>query len=233
VKKLRFREGSGVDSHWQAALTIYEATLRLLHPFMPFVTEELWQRLIHGTSANDQQPKSISLAAFPTASVSADTADTRMFTLLQEVVTATRELRADNKLDSKAIIRATLFLHSGAFAQEDLSAIGSLTKLNLTQQKGALSEHKGLVRSAPEFDLQLHSSAPAASQNGAVSTEARARLEKEIESFDRLIANAERQLGDKTFLSRAPEKVVAGLRAKLAEYKDQQAKNKKLLEGLG
>ncbi len=65
VKKLRFREGSGIDSHWQATLTVYEATLRLLHPFMPFVTEELWQRLIHGTAANDQQPKSISLAVFP------------------------------------------------------------------------------------------------------------------------------------------------------------------------
>jgi valyl-tRNA synthetase len=67
VKKLRFEEGTGVNAHWQATLTVYEATLRLLHPFMPFVTEELWQRLIHGSDANQSLPISVSLAHFPAA----------------------------------------------------------------------------------------------------------------------------------------------------------------------
>ncbi|HEY1212457.1 MAG TPA: class I tRNA ligase family protein, partial [Bryobacteraceae bacterium] len=62
VKKLRFQENSGLDEHWVAALTVYETMLRLLHPFMPFITEELWQRLM---TMAENKPVSISLAAFP------------------------------------------------------------------------------------------------------------------------------------------------------------------------
>jgi valyl-tRNA synthetase len=50
--------------------------------------------------------------------------------------------------------------------------------------------------------------------------------------LDRLIENSNRQLSDETFLSKAPEKVVATLRAKLADYREQLAKNRKLLENL-
>jgi valyl-tRNA synthetase len=232
VKKLRFREGSGVDAHWQATLTVYEASLRLLHPFMPFVTEELWQRLIHGPGIETGQPKSISLAHYPKP-LEAAGADDRVqrFELLRQVVTAARELRADNKLEPKAILDATLYLHGGVFALEDLAAIGVLAKINVTQQSGSIAEHRGLIRSGPEFDLQIHAAPPAA-QNGAGGSESYARIAKEIENLERVIANSERQLQDPTFLGKAPEKVVAGLRAKLVDYQDQLAKNKKLLEGL-
>jgi valyl-tRNA synthetase len=149
------------------------------------------------------------------------------------VVTAARELRADNKLDPKVAIEATLYLPTGSFAEEDLAAIGSLAKLKVEQRGGRLTEHKGLIRSTPEFDLQLHAEAPpAAGQNGAGSGEARARILKEIESLERLIENSNRQLSDEVFLSKAPEKVVAALRGKLAGYEEQLAKTKKLLEGL-
>ena len=234
VKKLRFRENSGLDAHWQATLTVYEAALRLLHPLMPFVTEELWQRLIHGGAANAGQAKSISLAQYPTATWAAgNEASIRAFGLLQQVVTAARELRADNKLDPKATIDATLYLHAGQFAETDLAGIGSLAKLKLEQRVGKLTEHKGLIRSTAEFDLQLQAAAPVAgTQNGAGSGEARARIVKEIESLERLIENSNRQLSDETFLSKAPEKVVATLRAKLADYQEQLAKNRKLLQGL-
>jgi valyl-tRNA synthetase len=234
VKKLRFRENSGVDAHWQAALTVYEAALRLLHPLMPFLTEELWQRLIHVAGTNTGQPKSISLAAYPATGLASDGGGrARAFGLLQEVVTAARELRADNKLDSKATIEATLHLHTAQFAELDLAAIGTLTKLKIEQRAGKLSGHKGLIRSAPAFDLQLHATPRPAAQNGSAGGEARARILKEMESYERLIVSSNRQLSDETFLSKAPEKVVASVRAKLAEYQEQLAKNRKLLEGLG
>lgn len=155
------------------------------------------------------------------------------FALLQEVVTAARELRADNKLDPKTSIEATLYLHSTQFAETDLTVIRTLTKLTLEQRSGKVGEHQGLIRSTAEFDLQLHATPPPAAQNGSASGDARARIIKEIESYERLIENSHRQLSDETFLSRAPEKVVTALRAKMADYEEQLAKNKKLLEGLG
>ena len=234
LKKLRFRENSGVDAHWQTTLTVYESMLRLLHPLMPFITEELWQRLIHGTIANAAQPKSISLAAYPVVAHAAPGGkQVRSFELLQQVVTAARELRADNKLDPKATIDAALYLESvQPFASEDLAAIGALAKLNISQQAGKLIETKGLIRSAPEFDLVLHAEPPAAKQNGNVGGDTRARLIKDNDFLQKQIDSSNRQLGDETFLSRAPEKVLISMRAKKAEYEEQLAKNKKLLENL-
>ncbi len=234
VKKLRFRENSGIDVHWQTALTVYEAALRLLHPLMPFVTEELWQRLVRPAESN--LPKSISLAQYPFVTHPSNAQKPlKAFELLQEVVTAARELRADNKLDPKATIDATLYLQADLFETADLAAIGSLAKLNLLQQSGKLGEHKGLIRSTPEFDLQLHAepAVAAAQQGGSAGADARVRIQKEIESLERLIANSDRQLTDETFLSKAPEKVVGTLRAKLSDYREQLAKNNNLLANLG
>lgn len=228
IKKLRFRENSGVNDHWTEALTIYEATLRLLHPLMPFVTEELWQRLVE--NAEFSHAVSISLEKYPQAEDSAmQPAAAERFALLQQVVKAARELRADNKLDPKAALPATLFLHTAEFSRDELTAIASLSKITLEQQAGHVRERTGLVRSTPEFDLVIHAALPA--QNGLLSPETRARIQKDIAAKERAIENSRRQLSDEKFTSNAPEHVVAAMRVKMAEYEAQVAKNKRLLEG--
>jgi valyl-tRNA synthetase len=229
VKKLRFRENSGQDDHWTEALTVYESMLRLLHPFMPFITEELWQRLVAAETV--EHPISISLAAYPEAQerfIYQARADD--FSKLQQIVTSARELRADNKLDPKSILPAALYLRGFQFAEQDLTAIAALTKLKIEQRSGPLIEQRGLIRSTPEFELQIF--AAPATQNGASTAEARARIEKEVAKLERAIDNSKRQLSDSIFLSKAPENVVASLRGKLADYENQLAKNRKLLEGL-
>jgi valyl-tRNA synthetase len=227
-KKLRFRENSGQDDHWTEALSVYESVLRLLHPFMPFITEELWQRLV-GTETVEH-PVSVSLAAYPEAEESSTYKTCAQdFSKMRQIVTLARELRADNKLDPKSILPATLYFRRSQLSSQDISIVASLAKLKIEQRSAPLLEQTGLIRSTPEFDLQIFA-APAA-QNGASGTEARTRIEKEIANLERAIENSRRQLSDSTFLSKAPESVVASLRAKLAGYEAQLANNKKLLEG--
>jgi valyl-tRNA synthetase len=227
IKKLRFRPDSGLDHHWRAALTVYETTLRLLHPFMPFVTEELWQRFVQGTS---EHPVSISLADYPQpAKDGVDPQREAPFALMQEIVTAAREVRADNKLDPKTVYPAGLEIRTGNLRPEDLSAIASVARLDIKLGNQGLPAG-GLLRSAGAFDLRIDAQPP--SSNGAAAGDSRARLEKEIVNYERLIANSHRQLSDQTFVSKAPEKVVATLRTKLAEYEAQLAKSRSLLEGL-
>ncbi|HJT86340.1 MAG TPA: valine--tRNA ligase, partial [Bryobacteraceae bacterium] len=62
LKKLRFRENSGLNADWRNTLAAFETALRLLHPAMPFLTEELWQRLAAGRGS---RPVSIALAQYP------------------------------------------------------------------------------------------------------------------------------------------------------------------------
>ncbi len=230
VKKLRFREGSGQDNHWTEALSIYESMLRLLHPFMPFITEELWQRLQAASAA--EHAVSISLAAYPRPEdASVYQARSTVFGKLQEVVNAARELRADHKLDPKSSVPATLFLRDFEFGPEDLAAIAALSKLSIEQRSGTLPEPSGIVRSTPDFDLQILVMATA--QNGASTPEARARILKEIARLERAIENSKRQLQDPVFLSKAPEHVIASLRSKLAGYQNQLEQNRNLLEASG
>jgi valyl-tRNA synthetase len=206
-------------------LHVYDAILRLLHPFMPFITEELWQRLgQHAQAAG--RPASISITSYPQPLATSSTQAEAQFGLLQRIVTAARELRADNKLDPKVVYDATLHCHGTALAASEMPVLETLTKLRI--QSGT-SSSTGLLRSTPEFDLRLE---PMEASNGAGAPESRARIEKEITNLEKVIESSNRQLSDESFLGKAPAKVVETVRAKLADYQAQLAKNKKLLEGL-
>jgi valyl-tRNA synthetase len=141
--------------------------------------------------------------------------------MLQQVVTAARELRADHKLDPKSVLPARIRFRDFAFHDDDLPVIGALAKIALNQEAGQ-DPPNGLARSTADFDLHIY--VASSSQNGTTSSEGRARVLKEAAKLESLIENSRRQLGDDTFTSRAPAKVVEGLRAKLADYETQLKK---------
>ena len=226
IKKLRFRENSGLDPHWRNLLTVFEISLRLLHPVMPFLTEELWQRLGSGAS---RRPVSIALGLYPQYGIQVtDHPAERQMQLLQEMVTAARNLRADLGLNPKEQLEAVLYSNgaAGEVARKQLDAVQKLASLKLeVRAEPAPAETRGVKRSTTEFDLVLL--VPVAQIEVL-----RMRLKKEIEQYGKLIANCRRQLADPKFLAGAPEHVVNSIRQKLGEYEAQLEKSSQALAAL-
>ena len=216
LKKLRFRENSGLDAGWRNMLAAFETSLRLLHPAMPFLTEELWQRL---ATNRETRPVSIAVAQFPQYhSALTDFEAEREVGLMQEIVTMARTLRTEAKLDPKQQLEGALYSRTAALdiAFRHAEAIQKIANVKLEFRAEAAPKSPAM-RSTAEFDLALQ--IPAAQEEGQ-----RKRIEKERELLAKNIANSERQLADETFLGRAPAKVVESIRQKLADYKTQLQK---------
>lgn len=222
LKKHRLEEGKGLTSDWRNLLTVYEMALRLLHPLMPFLTEELWQRLAHGC---EDRPKAIALAHFPQYNPDAsDPAAEIEMSILQDIVTSARELRADLKVAPQQPMTGVLIPREPARAvsEENLSAIERLAGMKL-EIKTTMNGASGLKRSRAEFDLVAHVSAEQAEAQHS-------RVHKEVEQLQKVIANSERQLADDKFVSRAPAHVVQSIKTKLAEYQLHLQKLRESLE---
>jgi len=225
VKKLRFTENSGLNADWRNVLVAFERSLRLLHPLMPFLTEELWQRL---AQAQQQRPRSIALAVYPQYDPANDDPSAEQdMTVLQEIVTAARDLRAALKADPRERLDGTLYTRGRLLdlARANLDLLLRLANINLDLVEGTVAGAKALVRSTPTFDLVVR--APLTQHE-----ERRRRLEKEIERLDRIIENSRQQLRDEEFLHRAPQAVVDSIRRKLTDYESQRQKNVAALEGI-
>ncbi len=216
LKKLRFQEGTGLTPGWGNTLAAFETALRLLHPAMPFLTEELWQRL---RTDGAKRPVSIALAAYPQYRRElTDHEAEHEIDLLQEIVTMARTLRTEARLDPKQQLEGALYSRDGALeiAQRHAEAIQKLANVKL-EFKTEVAPKAAAMGSTALFDLVLH--VPKAQEDAQ-----RKRLEKEREQLAKNIANSRRQLADETFLSKAPPRVVESIRQKLADYEAQLQK---------
>jgi len=225
IKKLRFAEGSGLTNDWRNVLFVFENSLRLLHPLMPFLTEELWQRL---GGESSPRPVSVALAGYPQPDPALfDGEAERDMATLQEIITAARNLRAEMKADPRQTLEGALYSQTGALelAGSQLEVIQKLAGLKLELKRGAAPKSDGVLHSTPEFDLALRLPA---SQAGAQKQ----RLEKQIDQLEKVIAASRRQLSDEKFLERAPAAVVESIRRKLADYEAQLEKSRSALESL-
>jgi valyl-tRNA synthetase len=207
---------------WKNLFAAFDAALRLLHPFMPFLTEELWHQLPQKAGA-----KSIALDRFPEARVDwknacaiADVA------LIQKVVTTVRNIRAELKLDPKKKIGAELSSQDAAareLVSGNLEAIRRLAALSELKVGFQRLSRDGMIRTTAEFDLRV----PFAEM---IDPQAEiARLKKEIEGLQKAISSKEKQLTDEMFRSRAPGDIIKKLEMTLAE---QRIELKKLQERL-
>jgi len=225
LKKLRFEENSGLNHHWKNILTVFECALRLLHPVMPFITEELWQRL---RTPGDGRSESLCLARYPEEDASvADAEAEAQIEALQNLIGSVRNLRADLGQDPKKKLEANIYARgiSATVALSQLEALNRLANITANVVEGASPELKGAVKSTPEFDIVLL--VPAAELEAQ-----RARVEKEQSQLEKVIGNSERQLANEQVIAKMPAHVVENLRVKLKEYQDKHQKNQEALAAL-
>ncbi|PYU25659.1 MAG: valine--tRNA ligase [Acidobacteria bacterium] len=201
---------------WRNLFAVFEAALRLLHPFMPFLTEELWHRLPQRAPEKDKKARSIALQPFPRPAPQWSDLDAEQeVKLLQEVIVAARNVRAELKLDAKhrvaadfapatTAVRAVVENNSGLILR-----LATLSDLNFSDAK--LEPTSGPVRSTADFDLRI-----AYGDTVELGAEL-ARLRKEKERLARDLESKQNRLADETFRSRAPAEIVRQLEATFAE----------------
>ena len=225
LKKLSFRENSGLTPEWKNMLAAMERALRLLHPVMPFITEELWQRLTAGAT---QRPKSIALSSYPAEDPSlTDKEAERQVELLREIIVAVRNLRAEMGIPPKTQVEGICYGHRAEVVEivtQQAAALSKLANVKLTAQSGAAPRGKAMHH-GKDFDLQL--------ELPAEETKIlRERLTKQLQPLEKARDSSQRQLGNEQFLSKAPRHVVESIRKKLADYESQIARIRQTLSGL-
>jgi valyl-tRNA synthetase len=201
----------------KAALTtlvsVFEAYLRLLSPFMPFLTEEIWHALYDG----NPPAKSIALTQYPRGIATPDEALAEM-TLVQDVIGEVRALRKEIGAEEKAVTPIEIRINEQLrpLVQRNTAIVERLARVAEIRYVADLTA--GLAKhSAANFDV-------AVIYERTIDVPAeRARLTKDIEKFEKGMAAAARQLGNDGFLAKAPANVVEGL-------KKQEAETRLLLE---
>ncbi len=232
IAKIRLRHNQGPDSPLPLLVQVMEISLRLLHPFMPFITEELWQSLRE--RQREGKPDSIMIAPYPAADTGAFDADAeREMESVFEIVRSIRNARVESGVDPAKFIRAFIIAGESKLGLEaHVEVIHTLARVHpleivSTAEKMKLKrdQAKILVLKGVEVILPLE---------GMVDAEAeKSRLSKEIEASRTEIERIERLLQDEAFTAKAPAAVVNKERQKLSDGKAKLAKLNERLAQLG
>jgi valyl-tRNA synthetase len=219
------------EATWWTLVEALDTYLRLLHPVMPFVTEQLWRFVPHRATDPDQ----LIVARWPGVGERDETTEAQVGTLV-ELVRAIRNARADAKLEPGAYLPLDVYvepelgqtLESLRPALERLARARPLRR-RLTREAlpdaGAQAGGLSVVAGPAEAVIGLPGIDPAAAEAD------RERLERELADAERLLGVAQARLANEAFLAKAPAAIVEGARARAAELEDQVDRLRSRLAG--
>ncbi len=216
MAKARLYKGTAAQKHTAQLVlsTVLEKTLQLLHPFMPFITEELWQNLpVDGdTIMLSKWPNANDVAIYPE--------EAQQMALLMEVIGAVRNIRGEMNVPlgkkSELILWADKaqqeILRQG---EEYLLSLASAEKVIISEKQDAAPEQAGSAHvKGVDIFLPL---------KGLIDFEKEiARLNKEISAIDKDLARINGKLGNEGFLAKAPADVIEKEKAKAAELTEKK-----------
>jgi valyl-tRNA synthetase len=217
-------------------VAILEQALRLLHPFMPYLTEELWQKLpvSHGTFLNpayaDAEP-TIMLTSFPRADASLidESSETAMQAVI-DLISRVRNIRSE--MNIKPSDRIDLIIAAKANLKSVFSdstdQIARLTRAKEISIDGASQMPKAAARAVLVGGAEV-----AVPLEGLIDfAQERLRLNREKEKLQKEATKLETQLGNADFVQRAPAEKVEELRARVADIAQRNAALDQMLEAL-
>ena len=205
---------------------VFEGALRLLHPFMPFITEEIWHAIYDGKPP----AKSIALAAFPSADPAQRDleAETEM-AILQDLIVSVRNLRAELKVEPRQRVPIQVHAADGVrrMIEHNRGAVERLATVEGVEFVEASLAKAGGARATSRFEVRV------VFEKKIDTAAERARLQKELEGLEKEMEGKRRQLENQAFLQKAPPHVVEGLRKRLGELEALREKASAALQALG
>jgi valyl-tRNA synthetase len=195
-----------------ALVSVFEAALRLLSPFMPFLTEELWHAL-YASVGTASPAKSIALTRYPQREdFTADELSVNAMTTLQDLIVTIRGLRKELAVPEKE--STPIQLHASpqisALVQSNADMLSRLARVNSVELAPATLTGNN-ARSTSAFDVAV-----VYERQIDVPAE-RERLTKDLAKYTKGLEAADKQLGNEGFIARAPAHIVEGLRKQHAE----------------
>jgi valyl-tRNA synthetase len=209
LAKLRMETGESDDKLLPFLLfsLVFESSLRMLSPFMPFITEEIWHAFYDGHPPT----RSIALMPYPvSAQNDTDEKSEAEMALLQSLIVSIRAARKDAGVPERESVPILLRTADASVFQQNLATIQRLARV--TTLEVVLQLPNGLARrTTPSFDVAVIYEKP-------VDAKAeRERLTKELAKLQKEKDNSDRQLANESFLAKAPAPVVEGIRRRNAE----------------
>ncbi|MFH1140661.1 MAG: class I tRNA ligase family protein, partial [Chloroflexota bacterium] len=245
MAKVRLRQGD--TAPLPVLAYVLERTLRLLHPFMPFITEELWQRLTQALPKESGLPDSVMVAPYPEYSEQMlDSAAEDEVEMVRGIVQAIRNIRAEFKtevirslgrretvqiIEPRQPLEALVAAPLASVIAEEAEVIRSLARVDplriLEQGAPPPSSHQTVTLVVGEATVYL----PMGDAVDLASE--RQRLQKELASTQAATDRLAQRLEDQQFLAKAPEEVVEKERERLASAQERLARIGELLGQLG
>ena len=214
LAKVQIQNGDDAEKRAtrRTLLRVLETILRLAHPIMPFITEEIWQTIAHmtGKSVTEKHGASIMLEAYPQSQPDKiDETSEAWVVQLKQMVEATRSLRGEMGISPAE--RVPLFAAGDTDKLTEYALyLRALAKLDSVTIAKELPEADAPVMLVDDFKLMLKVEIDAAAET--------ARLSKEIARIEAEITKANSKLNNESFVARAPAAVVEQEKARVAEF---------------
>ena len=202
-------------------IQVLKTTLALLHPFVPFVTEKIWEFLDQGGKLIDHQwPQFDKSLSFKDAAASMN--------LIKETISSIRSLRAEAKVEPAKKIKAVIYggEHTGALEQsrDIIMRLARLEELELSETGDKLTKSKATFLTGIEIYLPLE---------GLIDLDKeKERLQKEIQSKQKFLKGLVAKLKNKSFVDNAPEAIVEQQKQRQQEEQENLNKLEKQLQDL-